>query len=114
MARYRSLRDFDWPLLLMTLILCALGVIQIYSATHDDAGFHTDWWKQIVYIVVALGLMWVVASIDYHTLLAQTPLLYVASIGLLLVTLILGRHSHGAARWIALAVSIFRPRNSSN
>ena len=36
MARYRSLRDFDWPLLIMTLILCALGVIQIYSATHDD------------------------------------------------------------------------------
>ena len=102
MARYRSLRDFDWSLLLMTLILCALGVIQIYSATHDDTQFHDAWWKQVVYIVVALGLMWVVVSVDYHTLLAQTPLLYLASIGVLLATLILGRHVHGAARWIAL------------
>ena len=35
MARYRSFRDFDWPLLIITLIICALGVLQIYSATHD-------------------------------------------------------------------------------
>src|SRR5580704_14276386 len=102
MARYRNLRDFDWPLLIITLILCALGVLQIYSATHDDRTFHTAWWKQIVFILIALGFMWVVASIDYHTLLAQTPLLYGASIAILLATLLLGRHAKGAARWITL------------
>jgi rod shape determining protein RodA len=102
MARYRSLRDFDWPLLIITLILCALGVLQIYSATHDDKQYHDAWWKQIVYILIALVLMWVVASIDYHTLLAQTPLLYGASIAILLATLLLGRHAKGAGRWITI------------
>jgi rod shape determining protein RodA len=102
MARYRSFRDFDWPLVIITLILCSLGVLQIYSATHDDAQFHDAWWKQIAYILIALGLMWVVASIDYHTLLAQTPLLYGASVAILLATLLLGRHAHGAARWITI------------
>src|ERR1700733_9933532 len=102
MARYRSFRDFDWPLLIITLILCALGVLQIYSATHDDLKFHDAWWKQIVYIVIAVGLMWVVASIDYHTLMAQTPLLYGASVAILLATLLLGRHANGAGRWITL------------
>ncbi len=102
MARYRSIRDFDWPLVIITLILCALGVLQIYSAIHDDPQYHDAWWKQIIYIVIALGLMWAVASIDYHTLLAQTPLLYGASVAILLVTLLLGKHAHGAARWITL------------
>ena len=35
MARYRSLRDLDWTLLIIALIICSLGVLQIYSATHD-------------------------------------------------------------------------------
>jgi len=35
MSRYRSFRDLDWSLLIITLIICSLGVLQIYSATHD-------------------------------------------------------------------------------
>ena len=47
MARYRSFRDLDWPLLIIALIICALGVLQIYSATHDTK-WHDAWWKQVV------------------------------------------------------------------
>ena len=35
MAEYRSLRDMDWALLLISLAICATGVLQIFSATHD-------------------------------------------------------------------------------
>ena len=80
MARYRSYRDLDWPLLLVTLIICALGVLQIYSATRDTR-WQDAWWKQLIWIGIALGLMWVVTSIDYHTLLGQIPLLYSISVG---------------------------------
>ena len=61
MARYRSFRDLDWPLLIIALIICALGVLQIYSATHDTR-WHNAWWKQVVWIFVGLGLMWVLTS----------------------------------------------------
>jgi rod shape determining protein RodA len=104
MARYRSFRDFDWPLLIVTLIICALGVLQIYSATHDyqtsTHDFRSAWWKQILYILVALGVMWVTASIDYHTLMAQTPILYGFSIAALLATFVLGKRVAGARRWL--------------
>ena len=73
MARYRSYRDLDWPLLLISLIICGLGVLQIYSATRDTH-WEDAWWKQLIWIGVALILMWVVTSIDYHTLLGQIPL----------------------------------------
>src|SRR5438270_6444681 len=60
-ARYRSFRDLDWPLLVITLIISSLGVLQIYSATHDTK-WHSDWWKQIIWIAVGLGLMWLAMS----------------------------------------------------
>ena len=46
MPRYLSLRDIDWPLLAITLIICGLGVLQIFSATHDTK-WEDAWWKQI-------------------------------------------------------------------
>ena len=84
MARYRSFRDLDWPLLVMALVISALGVLQIYSATHDTK-WHDAWWKQLVWIVIGLGLMWLVTAVDYHTLLAQVPLIYSVSLVALLL-----------------------------
>ena len=101
MARYRSFRDLDWPLMVITLIICALGVLQIYSATHDTR-WHDAWWKQVIWVLVAMGLMWVVTSIDYHTLLGQVPVLYTVSIAALLATLAIGRLVFGSRRWIRL------------
>jgi rod shape determining protein RodA len=44
--------------------------------------------------------MWVVTSIDYHTLLGQIPLLYSISVGSLIAVLLLGRLVFGSRRWI--------------
>jgi rod shape determining protein RodA len=99
MARYRSFRDVDWPLMIITLIICALGVLQIYSATHDTR-WHDAWWKQVIWVVVAMGLMWVVTSIDYHTLLGQVPVLYTISVAALLATFAIGKLVFGSRRWV--------------
>ena len=101
MARYRSFRDLDWPLLIIALIICALGVLQIYSATHDTK-WHSDWWKQLIWIAVGLGLMWIVISIDYHTLLGQVPILYCVSIGAILLTVAIGDVVFHSRRWIVI------------
>src|SRR5580704_14241044 len=101
MARYRSFRDIDWPLLVISLAICALGVLQIYSATHGTK-WHNNWWKQIVWVFVGLGLMWVVMSIDYHTLLGQVPILYCVSIGAILLTLAVGDMVFHSRRWISI------------
>ena len=101
MARYRSFRDFDWSVLIIALILCALGVLQIFSATHGTK-FQDAWWKQIIWIAIALLLMWVVISVDYHTLLGQIPLLYAGSITALVSVLLVGRLVFGSRRWIKI------------
>lgn len=99
MAHYRSVRDFDWPLIFIALIICAFGVFQIYSATRETV-WRDVWWKQVIWIVLGLGLLWLATVIDYHTLLAQVPVLYGLSILGLVATFAVGRVVFGSRRWI--------------
>lgn len=107
MARYRSYRDLDWALILVAVIICMIGILQIYSATHNTK-WHDAWWKQIVWTVVALGLMWLILSVDYHTLLGQVPLLYGVSVLALLVLRLVGRQVFGSRRWIHIFGASFQ------
>jgi rod shape determining protein RodA len=88
-------------LLVIVLLICAVGVLQIYSATLDT-GFHGAWWKQIVYIFGGLFLMWLVLAIDYHSMLHYVPMLYIASVVMLLATALVGAQIFGSKRWIPL------------
>jgi len=101
MTEYRSSRDLDWPLLLLTLALCAFGILQIYSATTGTV-WAQAWWKQTLFVLVGLVLMHVVAKIDYHRLLEHAPVLYVAGLLTLVGVLAFGRQAFGSRRWIPL------------
>ena len=61
MRRFLSFRDFDWTLLAAVLLICALSVLEIYSATlHTKyVGFHT---KQMFYIAGGLVAMFIFAK----------------------------------------------------
>src|ERR1700722_20204787 len=102
-ARHRSFRDLDGWLLLLSLVICALGVLQIYSATHDTK-WHNAWWKQLLWIVIGLGLMYLISSVVYHTLLGQVPLIYFISIAALLLTFAVGDMVFHSRRWIPLPI----------
>ncbi len=99
MASYRSLRDFDWPMFILSMAICSMGVLQIFSATHDTR-WSGAWWRQVVYILCAIVVMWVATLIDYHTLLGQVPLFYGLSTLTLIATFIVGTKVFGCRRWI--------------
>jgi len=101
MARHRLVRQMDWPLLTIALVIAAVGILQIYSATHGT-GWSSAWWRQCLYVGVGLFVMWLVASVDYHTLLNQAPVYYWASVAGLVAVLLLGREVSGGKRWIPL------------
>lgn len=103
MPRYRSFRDIDWSLLVITLVLCGLGVLQIYSATAGTS-LGNAWWKQVIAIGIGLLAMLVISSIDYHTLLGHVPLLYGGSILLFLATYAVGALTFGARRWLEVGI----------
>jgi len=103
MTNHLSLRDVDWPLLLITMVICAVGVLQIFSATMDT-NFHSAWWKQILYIFGGLVLMWLIMAIDYHSLMHYVPALFIAGAMALLFTYIFGESIWGGRRWIPIAL----------
>jgi len=102
MRRYLSAREFDWTLLLISMVICGAGVLQIYSATRGTV-WQDAWWKQIVYIAAGLVLMWVTLSIDYHTFMNYVFPLYGLSVAALLGVLLIGKQVFGSRRWIPVA-----------
>lgn len=101
MASYRSIRDLDWPMFILALSISCMGVLQIFSSTHDTK-WSDAWWKQVIYICLSILLMWLATLVDYHTLLGQVPIMYSVSVALLLATYVFGTRVFGAGRWIGV------------
>lgn len=101
MRRMISFRDFDWVLLIFVLLICALGVSEIYSTTYGTkfTGAHI---KQIYWILAGLGLMFAVSLLNYQILLENAHWLYAASVLALLAVAFFGKRYLGAKRWIQL------------
>jgi rod shape determining protein RodA len=101
MARYVSFRDFDWLLLVFVLLICALGVMEIRSATEHTkfAGAHI---KQIYWILAGVGAMFLMSLVNYQALLEQVHWFYIASIASLMAVLVFGTKALGARRWIKM------------
>jgi rod shape determining protein RodA len=70
----RSWRSFDFLLLGALLLLSAYGVLMIYSATINTSGLGNPVQRQLVYAGVGVGLLLLIASIDYRLLeIVQHP-----------------------------------------
>lgn len=101
MSRNIRFRDFDWPLLVIVLLICSLGVVEIYSATLNTKfqGMHV---KQMYWIGCGLVLMFALSLVNYQALLDKVPWMYVLALLSLLTVLIFGRKYLGARRWILM------------
>ncbi len=105
-------RHFDFPILLLTLILIAYGLAMIYSATYQPG--RSIWSsdlviKQGIYAIMGLALFVFVLTFDYRILGNLWRLSYIFTIVLLLAVFILGRITHGAQRWIDLGFFPLQP-----
>jgi len=94
-------RDYDWWLLAILATICALGVIEIYSATHGSslAGMHM---RQVRWLVIGFVAMFLLSRLDYHLILDQAPILYLIGTAALFAVLLIGHTRFGAKRWISI------------
>jgi len=101
MRRMISFRDFDWVLLAFILLICSLGVLEIYSTTAGTKfnGAHV---RQIYWIMAGMALMLTVSLINYQVLLENAHWFYIASLLSLLAVAVVGKKYLGARRWIQL------------
>ncbi|HEX8922371.1 MAG TPA: FtsW/RodA/SpoVE family cell cycle protein [Pyrinomonadaceae bacterium] len=98
----RSLRDFDWPLALLALMIVVFGTWQIHNAQPNES----YWQKQLLGLGVAVVAMIAVAFTDYRKLIHFAPAFYLFGLFLLSIVLIpgIGMRIHGQQCWIKLPV----------
>ncbi|MDZ7377826.1 MAG: FtsW/RodA/SpoVE family cell cycle protein [candidate division KSB1 bacterium] len=106
--------QFDYVLLIAVLVLLAIGLSEVYSASSHTAGFQRDdphFYVKSHLFRVLLGVLAMVGVFQLswrHLVRAPWTLLWL-SIGLLVLVLVMGVRVHGARRWLRLGVMGFEP-----
>ncbi len=94
---------FDGTLLLIIGLLCAVGLITLYSAGNNFPGRVED---QIRNIAVAMLAMWLAALTPPQTLMRFAVPIYAAGVMLLLAVALFGIVKNGSRRWVNLGLII--------
>ncbi|MFY9476573.1 MAG: rod shape-determining protein RodA [Aquabacterium sp.] len=97
------LAGFDWPLLLIVLSLCTIGLGAMYSAGYDHGTRFID---QSRNMALAAIVLFTVAQIPPQRLMALAVPLYAMGIVLLLAVAAFGITKKGATRWLNVGMVI--------
>ncbi len=106
-ARNSVLRQMDWILVVVVAGLSALGVLLVWSATQpslaaagDDPRTYLK--KQLLNVVIGLGLMLVVSFFDARQLRSWAPWAYALTLLALAAVRVAGKDINGARAWFDL------------
>jgi rod shape determining protein RodA len=105
LARVVRKPRFDVPLALALIVLCAVGLVTLYSASDLDRSLTVS---QGVRFAIGAICMVFIARISPATLRNWTPWFYAGSVALLVVVAVLGE-GRGAHRWLDLGILRFQP-----
>lgn len=100
LAKFKTykLKNYNFRLILLMLMICGLGIAIIGSA--NDGSDNRAVLKQAIGMVIGFSGMIVISLIDYGWILKFYWLIYVFNVGLLSAVLLIGSSHHGAKRWI--------------
>lgn len=106
LRRYR-LKDYDFKLILMVLILNIIGILAIGSAKESVQD------KQIMGMVLGVIIMIMLSLFDYSLLLNLHWVFYVLNLVLLVLVVLMGDEAGGAQRWLEIAGIRFQPSETA-
>jgi rod shape determining protein RodA len=105
--RLRLLSSIDGGLILSALLLAAIGLATVHSASSEMA---VDYFpRQAAWVGIGLVLMVISMSIDYHVLLDFSVVLYGLGVFSLVGVLAFGVVHGGAANWLRIGAFQFQP-----
>lgn len=102
-------RHFDWPLLLVVLLLSAIGVAVIYSATRNSPDLVDYWQRQVNFILIGLGVLFFVAMLDYRQLSLLAIPAFLTFVASLVVVYFVGEAQGGSRSWINVGGTLVQP-----
>lgn len=106
----RLILNFDWTLVVTTLLISLIGVVNIYSSTYPHTGPFTPLFvKQIHWILLGIGLVGLILCFDYRTFVRHAYPFYFLCILFLILGMFFGRTSSGSQRWLQIGLLSFQP-----
>ena len=106
----KRLKNIEWWILVLAVLLCIIGFIALYSATQSDNFEYLR--KQIIWFVISLIVMIIVAFIDYKIMVKISPILYGISI-VLLIAVLFTKSINGASSWFNIGGFSLQPAEIS-
>jgi rod shape determining protein RodA len=100
------LLGFDLTLMIAVLLICAIGLVTMYSAGYDYGTRFTDHARNMA---LAFGVLFVAAQISPQNLMRVAVPLYTLGLTLLVATAVMGITKKGATRWLNVGVMVIQP-----
>ena len=104
--RKRELKNVEWTILIVAVILCVIGLVALFSATQETE--HADFNKQCIWFVVSLVIMVGAMLVDYEMLVKISPVIYGMFI-ILLIGVLFTPEINGATSWFDIGFFSFQP-----
>ena len=104
--RKRELKNMEWGILVVAIILSIIGIVALFSATQETE--YDEFSKQIIWLVVSLIAMVIIMFIDYNLLLKASPVLYGLAI-ILLIAVLFTKPVNGATSWFNIGAFSLQP-----
>jgi len=104
--RKRELKNMEWGLLIVAIILTAIGLIALFSATQQTE--YDEFKKQIIWFITSIIIMVIVMLINYEILVKLSPIFYGIFI-LLLIAVLFTKPINGARSWFEIGSFSLQP-----
>lgn len=113
-APARDRGAMDLPYLLLTLLLTAVGLIMLFSASFARAYYVTGnsasyFTSQLIFALMGVGVLFFVSRVPYAWYQKASRVVYFVTIGLLAAVKLVGTNVNGATRWISIGFVQFQP-----
>ncbi len=106
----RHFIHFDWVFLLLLLLVCGMGLFNLYSASYPPKAWGTPTYlKQSYFFLMGFAAILFVLSFDYRELHIWNYPFYICIVLLLAAAFFLGEAAGGAQRWIDLGFIRLQP-----
>lgn len=104
--RKRELKNVEWSIIIVAIILSVIGLIALFSATQEAE--YDEFNKQCIWLAISVIVMVIVMVVDYEILLKISPFLYGIFI-LLLIAVLFTSSVNGATSWFNIGFFSFQP-----
>jgi len=103
----KQLKNTEWAVLIVSVILCVIGAIALFSATQSTE--YDEFKKQLIFIGISIPFLIIATIVDYNIIVRFSTLAYIILI-ILLVGVLFTEPISGASSWFKITESIsFQP-----